>query len=57
VAFLRALAVMGEHSVEAIRELVESRDERIRAMAVNALAGGDAAGPWPWPWPEPRPHP
>jgi beta-lactamase regulating signal transducer with metallopeptidase domain len=57
VAYLRALAVLGEKSVDTIRGLLESPDPRIRTMAVKALAGGHAAGPWPWPWPMPRPYP
>jgi beta-lactamase regulating signal transducer with metallopeptidase domain/HEAT repeat protein len=57
IADLRALATLGERSVDAIRGLVESPDPRIRNMAVRALAGGHATGPWPWPWPEPRPYP
>jgi hypothetical protein len=55
--YIRALAALGEKSVDAIRGLLESQDQRIRTMAVKALAGGHAAGPWPWPWPEPRPYP
>jgi HEAT repeat protein len=57
LAYIRALAAMGEKSVDALRGLLESSDPRIRTMAVKALAGGHAAGPWPWPWPEPRPFP
>jgi beta-lactamase regulating signal transducer with metallopeptidase domain len=57
LAYIRALAALGEKSVDAIRGLLESPDQRIRTMAVKALAGGHAAGPWPWPWPEPRPYP
>jgi beta-lactamase regulating signal transducer with metallopeptidase domain/HEAT repeat protein len=57
IAYIRALAAMGEKSVDAIRGLLTSSDPRIKTMAVRALAGGDAAGPWPWPWPEPRPFP
>ena len=57
IAYIRALAAMGEKSVDAIRGLLTSSDPRIKNMAVRALAGGDAAGPWPWPWPEPRPFP
>jgi beta-lactamase regulating signal transducer with metallopeptidase domain len=57
LAYIRAIAVTGEKSVDAIRDLLESSDQRVRTMAVKALAGGDAAGPWPWPWPEPRPYP
>lgn len=57
VAYIRALAALGEKSVDAIRGLLTSSDPRIKSMAVRALAGGNAAGPWPWPWPEPRPYP
>ena len=57
LAYIRALAALGEKSVDALRGLLESPDQRIRTMAVKALAGGHAAGPWPWPWPEPRPYP
>jgi len=57
LAYIRALAAIGEKSVDAIRGLLESPDQRIKTMAVRALAGGHAAGPWPWPWPEPRPYP
>jgi HEAT repeat protein len=57
ISYIRALAALGEKSIDAIRPLLESPDQRIKTMAVRALAGGHAAGPWPWPWPEPRPHP
>ena len=57
LAYIRALAAMGEKSVDALRGLLESPDSKIKTMAVRALAGGNAAGPWPWPWPEPRPNP
>ena len=57
LAYIHALAALGEKSVDAIRGLLESPDPRIKTMAVKALAGGHAAGPWPWPWPEPRPYP
>ena len=57
MAYIRALAAMGEKSVDAIRGLLLSPDPKIKSMAVRALAGGNGAGPWPWPWPEPRPHP
>jgi beta-lactamase regulating signal transducer with metallopeptidase domain/HEAT repeat protein len=57
LADIKALAALGEKSVDALRGLLESPDPRIKAMAVRALAGGHAAGPWPWPWPEPRPFP
>ncbi|HVF40444.1 MAG TPA: M56 family metallopeptidase [Gemmatimonadaceae bacterium] len=56
-AYIRALAAIGEHSVDAIRKLLDSPDHRIKTMAVQALAGRNAGGPWPWPWPEPRPYP
>ena len=55
--YIRALAAMGESSVDAIRPLLESSDQRVREMAVHALAGGHATGPWPHPWPQPRPYP
>jgi len=57
MAYIKALAAIGEHSVDAIRRLLDSPDPRIKSMAVRALAGGSATGPWPWPWPEPRPFP
>lgn len=57
IAYIRALARTGEKSVDALRGLLESKDTRIRSMAIRALAGGNAAGPWPWPWPQPRPFP
>jgi beta-lactamase regulating signal transducer with metallopeptidase domain/HEAT repeat protein len=55
--YIRALAAMGESSVDAIRPLLESSDPRVKSMAVHALAGGHATGPWPHPWPQPRPYP
>ena len=57
MSYIRALAALGEKSVDALRGLLESPDSKIKTMAVRALAGGNAAGPWPWPWPEPRPDP
>jgi HEAT repeat protein len=57
VAYIRALAATGEKSVDAVRRLLDSKDPQIRSIAVRALAGGNATGPWPWPWPEPRPYP
>lgn len=57
LAYIRALAALGEKSVDAIRGLLTSPDPKIKSMAIRALAGGNAAGPWPWPWPEPRPFP
>jgi beta-lactamase regulating signal transducer with metallopeptidase domain len=57
LAMIRALAVLGDQSVDVLRELLESPDARVKQMAVRALAGGHAAGPWPWPWPNPRPFP
>jgi beta-lactamase regulating signal transducer with metallopeptidase domain/HEAT repeat protein len=57
LAMIRSLAVLGEHSVDALKGLLESSDPRVKNMAVRALAGGHAAGPWPWPWPQPRPFP
>jgi HEAT repeat protein len=57
MAYLKALAAMGEKSVDAIRGLLTSPDPKIKSLAIRALAGGNATGPWPWPWPEPRPYP
>jgi beta-lactamase regulating signal transducer with metallopeptidase domain/HEAT repeat protein len=57
LSYIRALAAMGEKSVDAVRGLLSSSDPKIKGMAVRALAGGNGAGPWPWPWPEPRPFP
>jgi beta-lactamase regulating signal transducer with metallopeptidase domain/HEAT repeat protein len=57
VAYIKALAAVGEKSVDALKGLLESNDPEIKAIAVRALAGGHATGPWPWPWPEPRPFP
>ena len=55
--YIRALAAVGDKSVEALKGLLESRDPEIKSIAVRALAGGHATGPWPRPWPEPRPYP
>jgi HEAT repeat protein len=57
IAYIRALAAVGEKSVDALRSLLESKDPDIRTIAVKALAGGHATGPWPRPWPQPRPYP
>jgi HEAT repeat protein len=57
IDYIRALAAVGEKSVDALKGLLESRDPEIRTIAVRALAGGNATGPWPRPWPEPRPFP
>jgi beta-lactamase regulating signal transducer with metallopeptidase domain/HEAT repeat protein len=54
---IRALGATGEASVAALERLVTSPDSEIRGIAVAALAGGEASGPWPWPRPEPRPFP
>ena len=56
-AFIRAIAAMGDQSVEAIKALIDSNDPEVRATAIRALAGGGASGPWPHPWPQPRPFP
>jgi HEAT repeat protein len=57
IAYIKALAATGEKSVDALKGLLESPNPEIKAIAVRALAGGNATGPWPWPWPEPRPFP
>lgn len=55
--YIQAIAALGEQSVDAVKSLLLSPDPKIKSMAVRALAGGQASGPWPWPWPEPRPYP
>ena len=57
IDYIKALAAVGEKSVDALKGLLESKDPEVKAIAVRALAGGHATGPWPWPWPEPRPFP
>ena len=57
IAYIRALAALGEKSVDALKGLLESKDPAIKSIAVRALAGGHATGPWPRPWPQPRPYP
>ncbi len=57
LGLIKALGRMGELSVETLERLVSSPDAEIRTVAVTALAGGNATGPWPWPRPEPRPFP
>jgi hypothetical protein len=54
---VRALAGLGERSVDAIRELLDSSDPAVREQAVRALAGRSGGDAWPWPWPDPRPYP
>ncbi len=56
-SLVRALAATGEKSTDALSKLLGSSDPEIRALAVKALAGSNATGPWPWPWPKPRPFP
>jgi beta-lactamase regulating signal transducer with metallopeptidase domain/HEAT repeat protein len=56
LAYIRALAAMGEKSVDAVRGLLTSSDPKIKAMAIQALAGR-GVGPWPMPMPRPRPYP
>ena len=57
IHYIQAIAALGEKSVDAVKSLLLSSDPKIKSLAVRALAGGQAAGPWPWPWPEPRPYP
>jgi beta-lactamase regulating signal transducer with metallopeptidase domain/HEAT repeat protein len=54
---IRALGSMGDEAVPTLTRLVDSPDREVRAVAVTALAGGNAGGPWPWPRPDPRPYP
>lgn len=57
LGMIRALGSMGDMAVDALERLVVSPDSTVRAMAIRALAGGSAGGPWPWPRPYPRPFP
>jgi len=57
LGLIRALGASGEGSVATLERLVASPDSEVRNVAIRALAGGDASGPWPWPRPEPRPFP
>jgi HEAT repeat protein len=54
-ALVRALLQSGDRSSDVFKDLLESKDQDTREMAVRALAG--RRGPWPWPWPQPRPRP
>ena len=54
---IRALGAMGDRASGTLSRLVDSKDPEVRTVAVTALAGGNAGGPWPWPRPEPRPFP
>jgi len=56
-ALIRALLKSGERSESALNELLNSKDPRVREVAVRGLAGNDHFNPWPWPWPRPRPFP
>jgi beta-lactamase regulating signal transducer with metallopeptidase domain/HEAT repeat protein len=56
-AEIRALAAMGDKSVDAIRKLLDTKDQEVRSMAIRALAGHSGLGPWPMPMPRPRPYP
>ncbi len=57
LGLIKALGAAGDSSVGALERLVASPDSEVRNVAIRALAGGDASGPWPWPRPEPRPFP
>ncbi len=57
MALLRALGAMGDRAVPTLERLVTSPDSSVRTIAIMALAGGNATGPWPMPRPRPRPYP
>ncbi|MHB1313285.1 MAG: HEAT repeat domain-containing protein, partial [Gemmatimonadaceae bacterium] len=57
MGLLRALGSLGDASVPILERLVSSPNAEVRKVAVTALAGGRATGPWPWPRPQPRPFP
>jgi HEAT repeat protein len=54
---IRALGSMGDSAIPTLTRLVDSSSPEVRAVAVQALAGGHMSEPWPWPRPEPRPFP
>jgi HEAT repeat protein len=56
MGYIKALGAIGEGSSAALARLLDSRDQEVRAVVVEALAG-KGGGPWPWPWPNPRPYP
>jgi beta-lactamase regulating signal transducer with metallopeptidase domain/HEAT repeat protein len=60
LAEIRAIAEIAsanDSSLAIMRKFLDSPDERIKSMAVEAIAGKNPSGPWPWPWPWPRPTP
>jgi HEAT repeat protein len=54
-ALVRGLIETGENSADAFKDMLDSKDQKTREVAVRALAG--RRSPWPWPWPQPRPRP
>jgi HEAT repeat protein len=56
-ALIRALMKSGERSESTLNELLNSKDPRVREVAVRGLAGNNRFNPWPWPMPRPRPFP
>lgn len=51
------IASASDNSLAIMRRFLDSPDERVKAVAVKAIAGSSASEPWPWPWPRPRPFP
>jgi HEAT repeat protein len=54
-ALVRGLIETGENSTDVFKDMLDSKDQKTREVAVRALAG--RRSPWPWPWPQPRPRP
>lgn len=51
------IASANDSSLALLQKFLDSPDARVKAVAVKAIAGDGASGPWPWPWPQPRPFP
>jgi beta-lactamase regulating signal transducer with metallopeptidase domain/HEAT repeat protein len=56
IAMVRALTPTGDEAAAMLADLLDSKDEGLRDLAVRSLAG-EMGNPWPWPWPRPRPTP
>jgi HEAT repeat protein len=56
-ALVRALVKSGGSSEQAMSQLLQSSDPRVREAAVRGLVGRSSMNPWPWPQPRPRPMP
>lgn len=57
VALVRALSVLGEPGIDALKRLLGDSDPTVRAITVRSLASGSTAGPWQQPRLQSRPTP